>query len=160
MPERFAYGAWIPHDFPWNRNRGAGKGKWKRLESHPCPPGSDIKIFASPTWCTHRVWDFPIVLLSLCLTAWRAARINYISAFPRKISTERETTTSLRILAILFPCWLLEDQRRVFEFLLAQSHKKFRTNENAKIQVFWIFFFSLSSIDWTNKKREEKTDFG
>lgn len=160
MPERFAYGAWIPHDFPWNRNRGAGKGKWKRLESHPCPPGSDIKIFASPTWCTHRVWDFPIVLLSLCLTAWRAARINYISAFPRKISTERETTTSLRILAILFPCWLLEDQRRVFEFLLAQSHKKFRTNENAKIQVFWIFFFSFSSIDRRNKKREEKTDFG
>lgn len=85
----------------------------------------------------------------------------YFRVPPENLEWKRDenlSATSLRILATLFSCWLLEDQRRVFEFLLAHI-QKFRTKRK-DISVLDYLFLSLSSIDWTNKKREEKTDFG
>lgn len=137
----------------------------------PLSPGSDIKIFASPTWYTHRVWDFPIVLLSLCLTARRPANKLYFRD-PRKIPDEGETiqpldNTPLRnprhVISLLIIRRPTSHARGVFEFLLYECSGfsfslEYRSNEQKEggkmtldkwIQDLSILtFLFLEKIQW------------
>lgn len=120
--ERFAYGGGSRMIF---HETEIYRGREREMETPRIPslsPGSDIKIFASRAQYTHRVWDFPIVLLSLCLTRRPANKLYFRDPRGWKISNERETIQPLsatppRIVATLFPCWLLEDQQTLAVFL-------------------------------------------